>query len=286
MAAIATNDNKLKIMSLKDIQQVSLDILKDVHQFCVDNHICYTLFGGTMIGAIRHKGFIPWDDDIDIAMPRPDYERFLEIYQSKKGYRLFASGTKGNYLAFSRVCEMEHTLVVNSVFPWSNTPTGVWIDIFPLDGAEDDIDMAQCQFIQLRKMWKKCSYARAAKAKLSSAKGLQKKTKLILKRLLFSFPWQNHDILLRKYINMCQRIKWGESKHFGNLSYMRYGIKEYEDMEDFTTTILVDFEDSKFMVCNGYDRMMKCKYGDYMQLPPIDKQCSNHHLCYYYWKIE
>ena len=71
----------MREMALKEIQQVSLDILKDVHQFCINNGIHYSLCYGTLLGAIRHNGFIPWDDDIDIMMPRPDYDRFVNTYK-------------------------------------------------------------------------------------------------------------------------------------------------------------------------------------------------------------
>ena len=71
----------MKEMTIQEIQQVTLEILKDVHEFCVDNNIRYSLSGGTLLGAIRHNGFIPWDDDADIQLPRPDYDRFIRTYQ-------------------------------------------------------------------------------------------------------------------------------------------------------------------------------------------------------------
>ena len=71
-------------LTLKELQQVSLDIIKDVHSFCVNNNITYSIAYGTLIGALRHKGFIPWDDDVDIVMPRPDFERFCREYRSDK----------------------------------------------------------------------------------------------------------------------------------------------------------------------------------------------------------
>ncbi len=75
----------MKELTLSDVKAVSLDILKDVHEFCIAHDIKYSLAYGTLIGAIRHKGFIPWDDDIDIVMPRPDFERFFKEYKSEKG---------------------------------------------------------------------------------------------------------------------------------------------------------------------------------------------------------
>ena len=131
----------MREMTLTEVQQACLDILKDIHNFCQQNGIKYTLQGGTLLGAIRHKGFIPWDDDIDIAMPREDYDRFIRTYTSKKGYKLFsrelAPMRKSVFLAFSRVCEMQKTFVDCRMLPWTSEETGVWVDVFPLDGIED-----------------------------------------------------------------------------------------------------------------------------------------------------
>ena len=274
----------LRSMSISDIQLISLDILKDVHQFCVENGISYTLYGGTMIGAIRHKGFIPWDDDIDIAMPRPDYERFLATYQSKHGYRMFASGTKENYLAFSRVCDLENTLVVNEKAPWSDVPTGVWIDIFPLDGAPDDEDDSILQLKKLKSLWIRCCYAREARSSFSSVKDVGDKIKLFLKKIVYNKVLIPNERVVSKFIKEASSIKWGQTRHFWNCSYLRYGMKEYQEISDYSSTIIVPFEDSLFYVCNGYDHLMRTKYGDYMQLPPESKQKSNHKYLSYYWK--
>lgn len=274
----------MREMTIKDIQQVSLEILKDVHSFCVSNNIRYTLYGGTMIGAIRHKGFIPWDDDVDIAMPRPDYERFLSLYHSQHGYKLFASGSEESYLAFSRVCEMRRTFVINSQMPWANAPTGVWIDIFPLDGAPDTTEECENRLKVLKKLWKRSCYARSAKSTFSFAKGAIEKAKMLIKKTIYNDYIITPQKVILKYTKEATLYEWGQTNYFWNCSYLRYGMKEYQDICDFQSTILVPFENDMFCVCNGYDHLMRTKYGDYMEMPPIEKQKSNHALCSYYWK--
>lgn len=91
----------MKEMTLREVQLFELDILKDVHEFCMANHINYSLAYGTLIGAIRHKGFIPWDDDIDIVMPRPDYDRFCRTYKSQAGYEIFSPIQGNSYLGYT-----------------------------------------------------------------------------------------------------------------------------------------------------------------------------------------
>ena len=127
----------MKEMTLQEVQKVSLDILKDVHDFCESHNIKYSLAYGTLLGAVRHKGFIPWDDDVDIIIPRPDYERFCREYYSSHGYKLYCPEDPANYMVFARVCDNEHTLVKTN-HPWASEQTGVWIDIFPFEGLPSD----------------------------------------------------------------------------------------------------------------------------------------------------
>ena len=132
----------MRIMTSDDSKQVSLEVFDDIHDFCIKNNIRYSLSGGTLIGAIRHGGYIPWDDDIDIYMPRPDYERFLKSYKSSNKFRLFAKSLSNSEMVYARVCEMEKTFVTSRLNFWTKEEKGVWIDIFPVDGAGDTYEEA------------------------------------------------------------------------------------------------------------------------------------------------
>ena len=174
---------EMQKMRLKDIQSVSLEVLKDVHDFCITNDIRYSLAYGTLIGAVRHQGFIPWDDDIDIFMPRPDYEKFCKIYPSEK-YKLISSYDQDSYLAFSRVCEMDKTLVKEFV-PWCKCDTGVWIDVFPLDGAEENKEEWDARYREATKMWQLVYLNRGARNKFSHDLSFIQIIKLLAKKILF-----------------------------------------------------------------------------------------------------
>ena len=112
----------MKELTLKEIQQYGLDVLLHVHEFCVAHDIPYSLAYGTLIGAVRHKGFIPWDDDIDIIMTRENFDRFLRVYQSSGDFLLVSPNDKKSYLAFARVCDMKNSEIVTRS-PWSKYKT-------------------------------------------------------------------------------------------------------------------------------------------------------------------
>ncbi len=271
-------------MTTTDILNVSLDILQDVHNFCVKNGIKYTLFGGTLIGAIRHKGFIPWDDDVDIAMTREEYEKFIHTYKSEKGYKLFSRENSDNvYLAFSRVCDMNKTFVDSSNISWTDKPTGIWIDIFPIDGVESDYQAAEIRHKIIRKVWKKGYWWRRTQDSFNfKNKTIKHNFGTLVYKVINLFV--NGKKSFDKHIELCKQIPFIGSKMYSNLSFLGYGIREYCSSDVFDNYVLVPFEDRQFYVMSGYDKALRSKYGDYMQLPPEKDRVLRHDFNKYYWK--
>ena len=136
----------MRKMTLQDIQSFSLEILKVVDKFCKENNITYFLAYGTLLGAVRHKGFIPWDDDIDILLPRPDYERLLKTF-NVPGFKVFDASDPNMLLPYSRICDTTRTLV-KTTSPWykGTIQSGMWIDLFPLDAVSDDPEEFKTQY--------------------------------------------------------------------------------------------------------------------------------------------
>ena len=272
----------MREMTTREIQMVSLDILKDVHEFCVEHDIKYTLFSGTLIGAIRHKGFIPWDDDLDIAFTRPEYEKFVRLYQSKKGYKLFARERQGKevYLAYTRICEMERTFVDDSHFPWTKEKKGVWIDVFPLDGAESDYNLAVKQCEEFYRIWDKSCRVRSSMIPFSYRKGLYMKMRLLAKKIVYGYRTRIWD----KHIKMCKRIPFEKAEYYSHHAWAGFKMREYYKTSAFDGYFLQPFEDGEFYVMNGYNGALRAKYGDYMQLPPVEERCPRHSVNKFYWK--
>ena len=265
-------------MNLRDIQKVSLDIVKDIHSFCINNNIRYSLAYGSLIGAIRHKGFIPWDDDMDILMPRPDYERFIKTYISSDGYMVIPEGDD-SMIAMARVCDMKRTKVLQHLSPWCTKDVGVWIDVFPLDGAEDDFQLFKRRADEIYNLWEKNLKYRASVASFSSSKGIIFNIKLFIKKIL----WRNYNTSL-KHIELLKSIPFGTTAFVTNLASPCYRTKEYFKIEYFDEYIEVPFEDTTFLAIKEYDKFLTTIYGDYMKLPPLEVQFSKHSFHKYYWK--
>ena len=275
----------MREMTITDIQSEELKILKDFHAFCLKKNLTYSLYGGTMIGAIRHQGFIPWDDDLDVAMSRQDYDRFVKEYISDNGYILHSLEYGNSMLAFARICEMKKTLVKQSL-PWCEHETGIYIDVFPLDGAPDNPTEAKRFVQQLHQKWMCVKLNRVSLRNMKKYRKQKTKMNILVRKMLFRNPISKRIDWLSRLDNACRAIPFGSTGHFINAAFGEYGVKEYQLTEDFTHTVMKHFEDGEFCVCNGYDRLMRTKYGDYMQMPPENKRLLKHRGSKYYWKEE
>ena len=132
----------MKELTLQELKEIEFDMLKMFDAFCKENNIRYFLAYGTLLGAIRYKKFIPWDDDVDVLVPREDYDRLLHLFQDNEKYRLYAFEKNENYLfPFAKICDLETR---KDEFGYeSSIELGVDIDVFPLDAWDDDFEKAK-----------------------------------------------------------------------------------------------------------------------------------------------
>lgn len=280
----------MKEMTLREQQLFSLEILKDVHAFCTSHHIKYSLYGGTLLGAIRHQGFIPWDDDIDIIMPRQDYDRFCSEYLSDNFHIVNVSTDKSFSFAYSRVCDTKKT-IYSTKYPCNRDGMGVWIDVFPADGFpanEEDIPGFYQKAVKLEKYKSKIrsGLIDVSSIKFYPIKGLYKQFKsnlshICFKMLLFLQGWRNPYV--QKQIDMCHTFEYGSTPFWGSLT-APYKHVVYHPLSDFESCVLHPFEDGFFYILNGYDGMLRRVYGDYMKLPPEKDRAPQLQGAYeFYW---
>ncbi len=261
---------------------MSLEILKDVHRFCVENSIKYSLLDGSMLGAIRHKGFIPWDDDVDIIMPRPDYERFCKTYKSDSYRVKCRDNDKTCNIAFARVYDRKKTLM-KSTRPWCRGRVGVWIDIFPADGALDDVEQHEAYYTENRNAWLETCRLRIFK----SQRYLKDEPLIVnMKRYVLAARCSGSiDKLILKMIQRGRAIPFGSTHYWTQIMCMGDNSKEHNRMETFAECSLMPFEDTEVYVMNGYDEVLRGKYNDYMQLPPVEKRVGHgSSYIHFYWK--
>ncbi len=266
-------------MTLEEIKEVSLDVLSEFHDFCCSHSLKYSLAGGTAIGAIRHHGFIPWDDDIDVCMLRQDYERFCQLYESNGDYELFAPQRGNTQIAYARLCEMRRT-EVRPFVPCFKKSSGIWIDIFPMDLANDDYDKFYARQMDVYSIKKKIDHHRDAMRHLSRSLGIKGNLHVIWKKI--TRPTTGVEDIITEITRLstaeddsCQRLTNYHTVYRKTEWYLR---------KDFDDTITVEFEGKQYHLMSGYDDYLRQIYGDYMQLPPPEKRIARHHRHHYLWK--
>ncbi len=261
-----------KEIKVEELKKIQLDILIQVAEFCDQNGLRYFLAGGTLLGAIRHKGYIPWDDDIDIAMPRADYQMLLTSFKSQNLEIISSELNRDCPYPFAKIYNKKTQLIELSDIKFD---IGINIDIFPLDFFPDDLHESE----KLVKRIRRLKYVLGAKViVLVRRRSLLKNTILLFAKCLCS-PI-NYRNIIQKMVKHSQTYK--ETNYMG-IAIWGYGMKERVPKEVFKDYTEVEFEGRKFKAPIGYDQWLGHVYGDYMQLPPEEKRCT-HHAFNAWWK--
>lgn len=270
-------------LSLRDSQQASLGVMNVIAKICESEKMTYSLVFGTLIGAIRHKGFIPWDDDIDIAMPRPDYERFCkyceEHQEDMRPFKLLNLNTCSSYpYMISRMSDCRYYLDVTNERDYG---LGIFVDIYPLDGLGNDYDAA-CQLMaKIRKYPRLMFLSTRQYYHFGTTQGWKKR---LLKVGAFCYArLRGKEYFRNKIMSMVDTHCYDISRYVG-CAVWGAGDKVFVfDKEKMGKLIFVDFEGGKYRSYAGWDYLLTEWFGDYMQLPP-ERDRVPHHLYKTYMK--
>lgn len=257
---------------LSELQQVIVETLKDFHNFCEEHDLTYHLGGGTLLGAIRHKGIIPWDDDIDVDMPREDYERFIELADKfPNNYSVKHAKLDEDYVyAFVKIYSPKFQ--VTEFFGEKNYTNGAWIDVFPMDGVINNMKLRRLHFFFVNKLHSLFQL---------KSRGYQKPRNkelrfYTIRRMVKFFAFLILSLLPKKFVFLLMDksasiIRYKDADYVGAF-YSPYGVKASFRKAIYKETIKADFNGYSFNAPVGYDEFLQGQYGDYMKLPPVQER--------------
>lgn len=266
--------------SLKHLQEVNLEMLKIFISICKKHNLCYYALGGTLLGAVRHGGFIPWDDDVDIGMPRPDYEKFLQIAPGElpRGYRLRTIDVDDDYRTYFVKVENTDVRIFREYYARNKVvkkAVYAWIDIMPIDGApEGDADLV-AHVRRLKRMRQMVSFSLLDKC-MGTGKKRSRRQKLLMK---FGLRTGIYHILptkkmFLKFDRECRKYPYEVSKRIGN-PYGVYGVREFVDRAVFGRGAELEFEDIVIHVPEDYAGYLTSIYDNYRELPSKEERIGH-----------
>lgn len=273
-------DNKDgKYLSLEELQDASLTLLREFDALCGELSLRYDLCGGTLLGAVRHAGFIPWDDDIDVSMPRPDYERLLELVAcgtaSVAENRKIVSNRDNTFLRhYARYVRLD--LRRSSDYSSDNDCPFIGIDIFPHDGMPED-ENASRRLVGRIGLMRKALLLSLSKQGVSSRGRMVAFAKDVLRPLVCLI---GPNAIARSLDRLCQSVPFETAEFVGGISGM-YGMKERWLKKEMFPQIEIEFCGYRFSTYKNYDLYLTSLYGNYMELPPVEHRIPHGDKAYW-----
>lgn len=263
----------MKELSEQEIKEKELDLLRLFQRVCEEQGLRFYLSGGTLLGAVRHQGFIPWDDDIDCCMPRPDYEKLRQMNRTRAlfpPYICLSCFEDGTYdKPFMKLCDTR--IAVSTGFISETSAPYLWIDIMPYDGLPEDED-------EVRRIYERVGKIRRIMMAGLSCLGHGSSTfKKIVKPLVFRPILKLLGVrnLSRRIANIAGEHPYESSVNCGAVTWGLYGPGECLRKAEFETPAEVIFEGCPFPTFSCWNSYLRGLYGDYMQLPPEEKRTAH-----------
>ncbi len=259
--------------SIEESKKIQLEVLLTVDKFCKENDIKYFLYYGSLLGAVRHKGFIPWDDDIDIAMLRADYDKFIASFQAENISMLAPKKAENHPFYITKIFRSD-TVIVEDIGK-KGYAFGVGIDLFPLEKLPNDTKQQKKMLSELRLLMN----LRRVRA-IPFYKKRKPLKAFIVKTLYYLLSFLSAADLVIKAEKVTAKYKGFESDRVIDIM-LPYGERSIAKTEWFADTIAADFEGYKLQIPLSYDKILTQIYGDYMTPPPKDKQIPRHDITVY-----
>lgn len=262
----------IQVTDIKVMQKLLEQLLWKIHCLCEERGLIYNLDSGTLLGAVRHKGFIPWDDDVDISMPRPDYEKLIDILRNEKidGMTVEAYPDDGCLYPFAKV-GMDGTVLYENFLNQKFAKRKLYVDVFPVDGYpkgnHEDEHVAEFKKYQKYVWW--------VTNKISPSKVWWRKPLVLLKPFVFAyFRWMGLDYWLKEEMEVMQKYSYGDSEY---ITHYWATPKECVFLKrKFLQRKKYFFEEQEYWGVEDYDAILMQQYGDYMTLPPLEKRTNTH----------
>ena len=261
-------------IDINELKKIEIGLLNELDSYCSAHGLQYFITYGTLIGAARHKGFIPWDDDIDVIMPRKDYEQLIASYNTdnpRGTARILSHKLDSKY--YLPIAKLIDTRTVLKEITDIDAEIGVYIDIFPLENLSDNYQDS------LKRMRKGFSFNKKLIIKTVSISLDRSRIKNLILRLgKLALKWCSISEIVNRMDEYCKETERSDNtKYVGVICGISAGdASRVFKREWFDSTIELPFEGQNYPAPIGYDALLRQLYGDYMQLPPRNQQISHH----------